>query len=74
MNNKIDDNTRFRPVYDEKTGKFLGFKLFYVVETAGLLSPVAHSRFFKETWYRNSYRAMCRFRNKLLSKQNENHK
>ena len=32
---------RSAPVYDEKTGKLLGWKLIYLVETNGLMSPVA---------------------------------
>lgn len=73
-NMNVLNSTRNKPVYDEKTGKFLGWKLFYLVNQGGLLSPIPHSRFFRQTLFRNSYRAMCRFKNKLLSKQNENNK
>ncbi len=65
---------RSKPVYDEKTGKLLGWKLIYLVETNGFMSPVAQSRFFKEKMFRSSYCAMCRFKTKLLKQQNENTK
>ena len=73
MTQKFDSMHSY-PVYDETTGKLLGWKLFYLLETDGLFSPVAHSRFFKHTWLRNSYRSMCRFQTKLMKQQNENNK
>ncbi len=58
-------------VYGEKSGKFLGWRLSWVIVTD--YYDIDASRFFKETWFRNSYRAMCRFQRKLL-KRNENTK
>ena len=58
-------------IYSEKSGKFLGWQLSWVIITD--YYDIDASRFFKETWFRNSHRAMCRFQRKLL-KRNENTK
>ena len=67
-------DTKSKPIYDEKTGKLAGWRLILLVDTHCLLSPVAYSMFFKESFFRNSYRYMCRTRNRLLKKYNENNK
>ncbi|MBQ6736055.1 MAG: hypothetical protein IJQ90_01035 [Alphaproteobacteria bacterium] len=63
-----------KPVYDEKTGKLLGWSLTMLVEDFGVFSPVVHSRFFRESWCKNSYKRMSRFRQRLLSQIKENTK
>ena len=68
---------RSKPFYDPTTGKLLGWRVSwnYVEPEFGCLSSVAPaSRFFEERWYKNSYKAMCRFTNGLLAKRNENNK
>lgn len=62
------------PVYDEQTKRLLGWKVLYLANTVDTPWPVAYTRFFQEKRFRNAYRAMCRFQNKLLLKQNENNK
>jgi hypothetical protein len=59
------------PVYSKQTGKLVGWRLQWTVLTG--YYDIDESRFFKETWFRNSNRAMCRFQNKLL-RHNENTK
>ena len=66
-----------KPVYDEKNKKLLGWSLtFLVVVDSALFSPFVCSRFFPESWWRNSYKNMLQFRTSLLSqiRQNENNK
>ena len=60
------------PVYFGASKKLVGWRLFWTAKTDYF--DIDDMRFFKETWYRNSYRAMCRFKNRLLLKQNENNK
>ena len=70
-------NIRSKPLYDSTTGKLLGWDLEwdYVSQEFGCLGSVApDAHFFEERWYRNSYKVMCRFRNNLLAKRNENNK
>ncbi len=62
------------PVYDPKTGKLSGWKLLLLVERECGFSPVPREHFFKERLFRDSYKAMCRFKNDLLARQNENTK
>ncbi|MBO4480220.1 MAG: hypothetical protein J5742_01170 [Alphaproteobacteria bacterium] len=59
------------PVYSKNSKKLIGWRLFWTVETG--YYDIDGRRFFKETWFRNSYKSMCRFQNRLL-KHNENHK
>lgn len=64
-----------KPVYDEGTGKLKGWKVSYWgVERKILPVRIQFKQFFKETWFRNSYRAACRFQSRLLARQNENTK
>ena len=66
---------RSKPLYNPQTGKLLGWDLSwnYVEPEFCCLWIVAQkSRFFEERWYRNSYKAMCRFQRDLLARQNEN--
>jgi len=74
MSSENLNSMRAKPVYDTENNKLLGWKLFYLVQKSGVLSPIVQSRFFKESFLQNSYRAMCRFKEKLLMKQNENNK
>lgn len=70
MSTEIRD-IRSKPFYDSTTGKLLGWKLEwnYISPEFGCLGSVTPvSRFFEERWYRNSYKAMCRFTNGLLAK------
>ncbi|MBO7560039.1 MAG: hypothetical protein J6T27_02685 [Alphaproteobacteria bacterium] len=76
MATEIQD-IRSKPLYDPATGKLCGWNLNWncVEPEFGCLESVTpKSRFFEERWYRNSYKAMCRFTNGLLTKQNENNK
>lgn len=59
-------DTKSKPIYDKTTGKLAGWRLILLVDTGAILSPVAYSMFFKESFLRNSYRAMCRCKKKLL--------
>ena len=68
---------RSKPLYDSNTGKLRGWELSwnYAEPEVGCLETLTPvSRFFEERWFRNSYKAMCRFENNLLAKQNENNK
>ncbi len=59
------------PMYSKKTNKLVGWEMWWTVLTD--YYDIDAYRFFKETLFRNSYRAMRRFQNKLL-KRNENNK
>ena len=65
-------DVKSEPVYSKTSGKLVGWRLFWTAFTD--YYDIDDSRFFKETWFRNSYRAMCRFQNKFLLKKNENNK
>ena len=68
---------RNKPFYDSITGKLSGWQLSwnYVEAEFGCLETLTPvSRFFEERWFRNSYKAMCRFQQRLVFKQNENTK
>lgn len=71
------ENIRSKPSYNPQTGKLIGWDLSwnYVEPEFGCLGNVAQkSRFFEERWFRDSYKAMCRFQRNLLARQNENNK
>lgn len=68
---------RSKPLYDSTTGKLRGWNLSWNCANSefGCLWNVAQkSRFFEERWFRDSYKAMCRFKSSLLAGQNENTK
>ena len=68
---------RSKPLYDSTTGKLRGWNLSWNCadpEFGCLWNVKQKSRFFEERWYRNSYKAMCRFQSSLLAGQNENNK
>ena len=52
------------PVYFEESGKLRGWKLSWVAVTPYF--EIKNTRFFKENLFRNSYRAMCRFRQRVM--------
>lgn len=64
-------NITSAPVYSEKSGKLRGWRLSWVSVTPYF--EIDETRFFKEGLLKNSYRAMCRFRNKFIG-PNENTK
>lgn len=66
------ENIRSKPLYNPQTGKLRGWELSWVIKDG----PVTAwpSKTFYEGRFRNSYKAMCRFTNDLLAKQNENNK
>ena len=71
------ENIRSKPLYNPQTGKLIGWDLSwnYVEPELGCLEiTTSASHFFEERWYRNSYKAMCRFQRNLLARQNENTK
>ena len=77
MSPKYIKDVKSEPLYDVKTGKLLGWKLIwnYAEPEFGcleILTPA--SRFFGNRWFQNGYKAMCRFKNDLLAKYNENTK
>ena len=70
-------NIRSKPLYDTQTGKLIGWNLSWDCgepELGCLWNVAQKSRFFEERWFRNSYKAMCRFKSVLLTNQNENTK
>ena len=70
-----DINTE--PLYDSTTGKLLGWKLSwnYAEPEFGCLETLTQaSRFFKQGLFRNGYKEMCRFQQRLVLSQNENNK
>lgn len=64
-------DTKLMPVYDENTGRFVGWNVLYFADTDKNPWPVARSRSFRETLFRNSYRAACRFQGKLQARCKE---
>ncbi len=58
------ENITSVPVYSEKTGKLRGWQLSWVAVTPYF--EINDTRFFKEGLFRNSYRAMCRFRQRVM--------
>ncbi|MBO4583422.1 MAG: hypothetical protein J5714_05205 [Alphaproteobacteria bacterium] len=61
-------NIRSKPLYDPATGKLRGWELSwnYAEPEFGCLETLTPaSRFFEERWFRNSYKAMCQFQNRL---------
>ena len=67
------NNIESHPVYSKTNGKLCGWKMSWNIVIDYYEDSA--QRFFKETWFRNSYRAMCRFQRKLLSvSQHENNK
>lgn len=74
MRNSIIYDVESNPVYDEETGDFTGWEVtWWGVEKKICPLRIQWSRFFKETWFRNSERAAQRFKERLL-KQNNNNK
>ena len=72
---KYVKDIRSKPLYDSTTGKLLGWELSwnYVEPEFGCLEiRIPASRFFEQTWFRNSYRAMCRFKSGMLASVNQN--
>ena len=68
-------DVQLKPVYIEETGKLKGWEVSYwAVERKICPVRIQFKQFFKETWFRDSECAAHRFKNKLLSKQNENTK
>lgn len=70
-------NIRSKPSYNPQTGKFCGWNLTWdcVEPELGCLEiTTSASHFFEERWFRDSYKAMCRFKSSLLAGQNENTK
>lgn len=57
------------PVYDDKTGKFLYWRMWYNIN-----ENVIQFRHFKNTLLSRGYKKMCRFQRHLVVKQNENTK
>jgi len=71
------ENIRSKPLYNPQTGKLIGWDLSwnYVEPELGCLEiTTSASHFFEERWFRDSYKAMCRFQKNLLARQNENNK
>lgn len=65
----IIDKPRCVPVYDDETGKFLYWRMWYNIN-----ENVVQFRHFKNTFLSRGYKKMCRFQQRLVLKQNENNK
>lgn len=65
----IIDQPRSVPVYDDKTGNLLYWRMWYNIS-----ENVVQFRHFKNTLLSRGYKKMCRFQRHLVMKQNENTK
>ena len=64
----VINEPQYVPIYDKVTGKFKGCRLTYNIS-----ETISVTRFFWESFWNNSYKKMCRFKNKLQV-VNENNK
>lgn len=65
---QVVSEPRTVPIYDDTTGRFLGWRMNYSIS-----DTVDVACYFLESFFSNSYKKMCRFRNKLQV-VNENNK
>lgn len=60
----IIDKPRCVPVYDDETGKFLYWRMWYNIS-----ENVVQFRHFKNTLFSSAYKKMCRFQTRYLEQQ-----
>ncbi len=60
---------RSYPVYNDLTGKLMGWQLAYDIS-----DNQTELRYFMNSLFSNGYKKMCRFQTRYLKQQNENTK